>query len=148
MPYSEAVLGPGDALYIPRWTWHFVQAIDAPSARIRAKELEECTSGCNVFGFSDIRRLGSGFQISNLGPGPGQGQSGRGHRKRKNSIEAVDGFGVDDEEVPHCFSISFWWGERREKDADRGGSGQSHTHQGHLQQQMQHMYGSSSGSMK
>ena len=30
--YSECILGPGDMLFIPRWYWHFVKAVDVETA--------------------------------------------------------------------------------------------------------------------
>ena len=30
--YFETILGPGDMLFIPRWYWHFVAAVDATTA--------------------------------------------------------------------------------------------------------------------
>lgn len=41
-PYSEYVLGPGEMLFIPRWHWHLVLAVDETTARRwRKKHLRE-----------------------------------------------------------------------------------------------------------
>ncbi len=32
LPYEEYILGPGDSLYLPKWYWHFIQAIDRETA--------------------------------------------------------------------------------------------------------------------
>jgi hypothetical protein len=31
--YTECVIGPGEMLFIPRWHWHFVKAIDNQTAK-------------------------------------------------------------------------------------------------------------------
>lgn len=92
MPYSETVLGPGDAFFIPRHTWHFVQAIDTPSAKLRSKELAggDAPQSAEVAGDGTTAKAKAAVQ------------------KRKKTTLA------DAEEAQHCFSLSFWWGDRRE----------------------------------
>lgn len=44
--YTEYVLGPGEMLFIPRWWWHFIVAVDRTSALIwRNKRLNVGKSG-------------------------------------------------------------------------------------------------------
>lgn len=96
MPYSEAILGPGDALFIPRWTWHFIQAVDAPSAKIRNKDLAGGDAAQSAVVAGDAATTAA---------------KAKAPVQKKKKISPTDA-----EEPPHCFSISFWWGDRREKD--------------------------------
>ena len=100
MPYSETVLCPGDGVFIPRWTWHFILAVDGPSARARMKELEDdVSSGAN---FSESADPVSKSSAKSKKKGGG---------RSKDAAKQPE----DEEEVPHCFSVSFWWGDRKEK---------------------------------
>ena len=116
MPYSETVLGPGDGIFIPRWTWHFVLAVDGPSARARIKELaDDVSNGSNFCTTSSLDGSDSNDNIAGTGAGAGEAKKLKKKGSRtKLSVEA-DKRGGEEEEVPHCFSISFWWGDRREK---------------------------------
>ncbi len=113
MPYSETILGPGDSIYIPRWTWHFVVAIDAPSARIRWQELYDDAAnpifGSSSKGSSNTPSSGANAVVDIDGKKAKRKNRGKGATDNEKEQE--------EEEVPHCFSISFWWGDRREKDS-------------------------------
>lgn len=67
--YTETVLFPGDAIYIPRWCWHLIVSIDEATAR------------------EWLQRI------------------------HKIALEPQ-------ELVPHCISVSFWWGKRMEKPSE------------------------------
>lgn len=44
--YKECIIGPGDMLFIPRWHWHFVKAIDEQTAmQWRTKHTETPGTG-------------------------------------------------------------------------------------------------------
>jgi hypothetical protein len=36
--YTEMILAPGDLLYIPRWYWHLVVAVDHPCSLVQDME--------------------------------------------------------------------------------------------------------------
>ena len=170
LPYSETILGPGDALYIPRWTWHFVEAIDAPTALSKRRDLESMGGGSggggNAGGSGGSAGDRSGpFANAPSGDGDGHGMGAGGgslsavastsHLKKPRRGRGVGGEVVigseggggvtegcgevggggggethsgaggagggshGEEEPPHCFSVSFWWGERKEKGGGR-----------------------------
>jgi hypothetical protein len=33
LPFCECILGPGDCLFLPKWYWHFVQAVDLETTK-------------------------------------------------------------------------------------------------------------------
>lgn len=141
MPYSETVLGPGDTLFIPRWTWHFVLALDAATARAKAVSLDNIcnnnsssstgsyhkhtTSNAYTTGTTTGMKAGaeSNTIINNNNTAATTAAStaaekatgGRKGMKSKSYTTMTGDLASEVEESPHCFSVNFWWGERREK---------------------------------
>lgn len=128
LPYQEYVLGPGEMLFIPRWWWHFVVAIDRESAiawrhehlqgkhpdhvSIASREGTEMPSAKRqrvplvLPPPSRENTLdGSDFQFN-----PDNTEAGTNKRKREDIDTISDSAGVN--EIDFSFSVSFWWGAR------------------------------------
>lgn len=84
--YWDIVLKPGDTLYIPRWCWHFVLALDhhcvLTDEHIRSSTTIDLTSS------EDNCKCSS-------------------HKNSNNHIEDMKSL--------FCVSVNFWWGPRIEK---------------------------------
>jgi hypothetical protein len=129
VPYQEYVLGPGEMLFIPRWWWHFVLAIDEASAlrwrsahgiKARAVASAGAHSVNNVPGTSPGGREAE-LTVSrdNLGDGltcVGKKRGADGVAiARPGAVTASNSDGDADEtsaDVQYSFSVSFWWGAR------------------------------------
>ena len=85
--YFETILGPGDMLFIPRWYWHFVAAVDAATACIWNNNHHTTTTTDPVF--SSI---------------------GQEHSTSSSSSSSSSNNNIND--VEYSFSVSFWWGKR------------------------------------
>ena len=130
LPYSETVLAPGEALYIPRWTWHFVMAVDGPTARAKHADLEGMLSTAPT----PSETINAATSVPTVGTDAAAPTAKRRRGRPIGSTSAHDnasahsgsstvaaGGGGDAaapsevEDTPHSFSVSFWWGERKEK---------------------------------
>ncbi len=90
--YSEHVLVPGEMLFIPRWCWHLVQAIDKDTAL----RWREARGHAAVGPVRDIKCETTGSECSV-------------ERTGDSASGAVTGV------AEFSISVSFWWGQRLEK---------------------------------
>lgn len=91
--YSETVLGPGDMLYIPRWCWHFVLALNHPCVPGQT----ECHCEKTGSNSSTDCEPSNGSNFTKL----------HGNEHDRNAR-------IDSQSL-YCTSVNFWWGPRIEK---------------------------------
>ncbi|KAJ1428257.1 hypothetical protein B484DRAFT_449968, partial [Ochromonadaceae sp. CCMP2298] len=96
-PYSEYVLYPGEMLFIPRWHWHFVMAVDSRSARLFRQQMG---------GDGNSRRKQEARPEPESTTGAGAEPTTAGAQ-----LEAAATLELEPE-AEYSFSVSFWWGRR------------------------------------
>jgi hypothetical protein len=92
--YSDVILKPGDLLFIPRWCWHLVMAVDAKTA---ASWMAVNSPPTRTHRTSDSSTYPGGY----------------------GGYEDYGGYGGF-REYTHTMSVSFWWGPRIELELDVG----------------------------
>ena len=104
--YFETILGPGDMLFIPRWYWHFVAAVDATTAY---------TWNNSHITVSDTVNLSIGQEHSSIGSDSGSSSSSSSSSSgssSSSSSSSSSGSSSTNSDVEYSFSVSFWWGKR------------------------------------
>lgn len=106
----QCVLAPGEMLFLPRWWWHFIVAIDRETAlRWRTEHgIKESASRQGV-AHGDYAEDSEADAQESCNP-----QAVLGKRKHSGGQlpARTESEGSDDSVVDFSFSVSFWWGAR------------------------------------
>lgn len=130
MKYQEYVLGPGEMLFIPRWWWHFVLAIDEASAlrwrtvhgvgigNSRLAEAHSAVDGATSKAPEGCASV-SGVTSTVHDDATCAGKKRDFHEIKSETGSSVRGRFAGSERgaeataaVQYSFSVSFWWGAR------------------------------------
>lgn len=105
--YMECLLCPGDMLFIPRWTWHYICAIDQ-------NDLDEfnCRKFSDTDDSDDSDAQWSG-RLRSLLKNRTQPQSqSNGSSTITNDIQEQKIANNSWTDASFSFSVNFWWGSR------------------------------------
>ncbi len=110
--YRETVLGPGELIYIPRWCWHWIVAVDENAAlQWRSANILPTVIAVD----SDLDAVAAGtkrkFADGDTSPTTSHVRSTPGVTSRNMEDDGK----ISQLRSPHSFSISLWWGPRIEK---------------------------------
>lgn len=130
--YEEYILGPGEMLFVPRWWWHFIVAVDRDSAQhwrathpvpmhsIEAGDSSITSKRSSSLSPTESERVGDAKKrrVALVLPPPQHSQDempsdtdDQMHTISHSEVTSTVEKGKD-ESVDYSFSVSFWWGKR------------------------------------